>query len=166
VAKGKPQKALALAPETDRVPDEGWRLRKNGSRFWSNVVMTAVRDESGKLLGFSKVTRDITALKNAEETILRANAELETRVAERSAELAQANRSLESELAQRQRAQEEIRQLNGNLERRVAERTTELERPPIANWKHSPTRWPMTCGLLCGTSVDFLRFLARSLPRN
>ncbi|HXJ95436.1 MAG TPA: ATP-binding protein [Terriglobia bacterium] len=127
VAEGRPEKQLAQVAETGRVEDEGWRVRKDGSRFWANAVITAVRDESGKLMGFSKVTRDITALKRAEETIQRANAELEVRVAERTAELAQANRLLESELAERQRAQEEIRQLNATLERRVAERTSQLE---------------------------------------
>ena len=43
-----------------RVEDEGWRLRKDGSKFWANVVITALRDESGALVGFAKVTRDIT----------------------------------------------------------------------------------------------------------
>ena len=57
---GKPEMELALAAEQGRIEDEGWRLRKDGSRFWANVTITAVRDHSGKLIGFAKVTRDVT----------------------------------------------------------------------------------------------------------
>jgi PAS domain S-box-containing protein len=64
----KPERELAIAREEGSVEDEGWRLRKDGTRFWANVVITAVRDEHGELRGFAKVTRDITDRKNAEET--------------------------------------------------------------------------------------------------
>jgi PAS domain S-box-containing protein len=57
---GKPQWELTVAAKDGRFEDEGWRLRKDGSRFWANVIITAVRDESGQLLGFGKVTRDFT----------------------------------------------------------------------------------------------------------
>jgi PAS domain S-box-containing protein len=56
----KPQSELRLAAERGRLDDEGWRVRKDGSRFWANITITAVRDRSGKLLGFGKVTRDVT----------------------------------------------------------------------------------------------------------
>jgi PAS domain S-box-containing protein len=56
----KPQTELRIAAEKGRVEDEGWRVRKDGSRFWANVVITAVRDRSGNLVGFGKVTRDVT----------------------------------------------------------------------------------------------------------
>jgi PAS domain S-box-containing protein len=56
----KPQKELKIAAEKGSVEDEGWRVRKDGSRFWANVIITAVRDESGELIGFAKVTRDVT----------------------------------------------------------------------------------------------------------
>ena len=52
-----------------RFEDEGWRVRKDGSRFWANVVITALRDENGKLLGFSKITRDLTERKRQEEAL-------------------------------------------------------------------------------------------------
>jgi hypothetical protein len=64
----KPERELEIAREKGSVEDEGWRLRKDGSRFWANVVITAVHDEQGKLRGFAKVTRDITDRKQAEET--------------------------------------------------------------------------------------------------
>jgi PAS domain S-box-containing protein len=64
----KPARELAAAVREGRVEDEGWRVRKDGTRFWADVVLTAVFDRAGKLRGFAKVTRDITARKEAEET--------------------------------------------------------------------------------------------------
>ena len=68
VLAGKPQRLLALARERGTVHDEGWRVRKDGSRFWASVVITAVHDGKGDLRGFAKITRDITERKAAEET--------------------------------------------------------------------------------------------------
>ena len=69
VAAGKPQLALGEAAETGRYEEEGWRARKNGERFWADAVITALRDETGKLRGFSKVTRDITEPKRAQDRV-------------------------------------------------------------------------------------------------
>ena len=60
VLSGKPDRELATAAVQGRNEDEGWRVRKDGSRFWANVVITAFRDEQGRLRGFSKITRDMT----------------------------------------------------------------------------------------------------------
>ncbi|HEX6960000.1 MAG TPA: response regulator [Ferrovibrio sp.] len=60
IAAGKPQKALQIARETGRYQTEGWRRRKDGSRFWAAALLDAVRDETGRLVGFAKVTRDLT----------------------------------------------------------------------------------------------------------
>jgi PAS domain S-box-containing protein len=57
---GKPPWELEVAKEKGRFEDEGWRVRKDGSRFWANVIITALRDRSGTLVGFGKVTRDFT----------------------------------------------------------------------------------------------------------
>jgi PAS domain S-box-containing protein len=57
---GKPERELVVAAKEGRFEDEGWRLRKDGSRFWANVIISAIRDESGQLIGFGKVTRDYT----------------------------------------------------------------------------------------------------------
>ena len=57
---GKPERELEIAIRDGRVEDEGWRIRKDGSKFWANVVITALKDETGKLVGFGKVTRDFT----------------------------------------------------------------------------------------------------------
>jgi PAS domain S-box-containing protein len=67
VAAGEPARALAAAAEHGHFEDQGWRVRKDGSCFWANVVIHAERGEGGKLVGFSKVTRDLTDRKNAEE---------------------------------------------------------------------------------------------------
>src|SRR5579864_223919 len=69
VAEGFPEFELRTAANTGRFEDEGWRLRKDGSRFWANVVITALRDANGQLLGFAKVTRDLTQRRNAEEAL-------------------------------------------------------------------------------------------------
>jgi PAS domain S-box-containing protein len=63
----KPQRELEIAAKFGRIEDEGWRVRKDGSMFWANVVITAVRDSSGRLLGFAKVTRDMSERKRLEE---------------------------------------------------------------------------------------------------
>jgi PAS domain S-box-containing protein len=64
---GKPERDLRLAREAGSVEDQGWRVRKDGSLFWADTVLTAVLDEAGELRGYAKVTRDITERKNAEE---------------------------------------------------------------------------------------------------
>ncbi|HJT18263.1 MAG TPA: PAS domain S-box protein, partial [Thermoanaerobaculia bacterium] len=67
-AAHKPEHNLELARNEGRIEDEGWRVRNDGTRFWANVVITAVHDDSGELRGFAKITRDITARRDAEET--------------------------------------------------------------------------------------------------
>src|SRR5438105_7077524 len=67
IRAGKPQWELVVAAEEERFEDENWRLRKDGSRFWANVVITALRDDEGQLRGFGKVTRDMTNRKIDEE---------------------------------------------------------------------------------------------------
>ena len=69
-AKGLPQTALRIAAETGRFSSEGWRVRKDGSRFWALVVVDAIRDEQGQVIGFAKVTRDITERQQAQNELL------------------------------------------------------------------------------------------------
>ncbi|MGB3438302.1 MAG: PAS domain S-box protein [Actinophytocola sp.] len=69
IADGKPERELREAIADGRLEDEGWRLRKDGTRFWANVVITALWDDTGKLRGFGKVTRDMTERRNAEATL-------------------------------------------------------------------------------------------------
>jgi PAS domain S-box-containing protein len=70
VERGWPDYELKVAAIEGRFEDEGWRIRKDDSRFWASVVITALRDEDGRLLGFSKITRDLTERKLHEESLL------------------------------------------------------------------------------------------------
>jgi diguanylate cyclase (GGDEF)-like protein/PAS domain S-box-containing protein len=69
ITAGKPKRQLELAAAAGRFEDEGWRVRKDGSQFWANVVITAVRDPDGTLLGYGKITRDLTERRVAEEQL-------------------------------------------------------------------------------------------------
>src|SRR5688572_19681845 len=67
---GKPEWELEVATDVGRIEDEGWRIRKDGTRFWANVVITALRDDTGTLVGFAKITRDLTERMEAQERAL------------------------------------------------------------------------------------------------
>jgi PAS domain S-box-containing protein len=69
VQSGKPKLELQVAVTDGRYEEEGWRKRKDGSRFWADVVITALRDRAGTLRGFSKITRDVTERKQTEEAL-------------------------------------------------------------------------------------------------
>ncbi|MEA1015406.1 PAS domain S-box protein [Sphingosinicella sp. LY1275] len=68
-AAGRPAKALATAAREGRFESEGWRVRKDGTHFWAHVVIDPIRGDSGKLLGFAKITRDITQKRAAEQEL-------------------------------------------------------------------------------------------------
>jgi PAS domain S-box-containing protein len=95
-------------------------------RIWISTTKMVVRDLEGKIIGTFGVSRDITESKHAEQELQLAKQNLENRVAERTSELAQANRQLQIELGERKRAEEQVRSLNEDLEQRVAERTIQL----------------------------------------
>src|SRR5262249_16601371 len=86
----------------------GWRVRKDGSLFWANVVITEVKDGDGRLVGFSKVTRDLTERKRAEDELRHAHDSLDQRVRERTAQPAEANAALQAEVAERRRREAEL----------------------------------------------------------
>jgi PAS domain S-box-containing protein len=69
-AAGKPARALKIAVETGRYEEEGWRVRKDGSFFWASVVIDPIRNDAGELIGFAKITRDISERKKAQEKLL------------------------------------------------------------------------------------------------
>ena len=70
VEQGRPAELLRQAIARNRVEEEGWRVRKDGSRFWANVVITAIHDSTGAVTGFAKVTRDVTEQKQAQESVI------------------------------------------------------------------------------------------------
>jgi PAS domain S-box-containing protein len=90
VLNGKPQWELVIAAKHGRFEDEGWRVRKDGSRFWANVIISAVKDSTGKLTGFAKVTRDFT-------------------------ERMQTQKALQAEVAQRREAQTQLQHSERSL---------------------------------------------------
>ncbi len=90
-ANGLPKKLLTEATEHGRTIYEGWRVRKNGSRFWGSTVITAVHNEEGDTIGFVKVTRDLTEKKLAEDELK----EWARKLAEKNEELAKSNQELE-----------------------------------------------------------------------
>src|SRR4030095_8654987 len=94
--RGKPEKCLAAAAQNGRCQEELWLVRSNGSGYWADVVITALRNREGKISGFSKVIRDVTERKRAEEEIRKLNAELEDRVFQRTIQLEAANKELEA----------------------------------------------------------------------
>ncbi len=71
IERGWPAQELAAAANAGRFEDEGWRLRKEGTAFWASVVITAIRDDGGRLTGFSKITRDLTERRENEERLRR-----------------------------------------------------------------------------------------------
>jgi len=119
VATGFPQHELEVAAREGRFEDEGWRVRKDGSRFWANVVLTAVHDpKGGRLLGFAKVTRDLTARRAAEEQALRLAAEEAAREAaeQRRDELEQLTAQLQEQAVELEAQTEEAQSLTEDLE--------------------------------------------------
>lgn len=100
ILRRHPQHELEVAKAKGRYEEEGWRIRKDGSRFWANVVITKLNDSAGNHIGFAKVTRDLTerkraeeSLKASEERLKAAHQTLESRIAERTKELENAVRS-------------------------------------------------------------------------
>ena len=69
LARGLPQHELAVAADVGRFEDEGWRVRKDGTQFWANVIITALRDSTGSLIGYAKLTRDLTERQRQEQTL-------------------------------------------------------------------------------------------------
>ncbi len=112
-ASGKPQKILATAARYGKAETEGWRVRKDGSRFWVNALVTAIHDESGKLLGFSKITRDVTEKMRYDE-------------------------ALRKEIAEKEQAREELVRSENSLRRLSLEllRTQDEERRRIGREMH------------------------------
>src|SRR5579862_1608069 len=105
----KPKQMLEKAVHEGRSEDEGWRVRKDGSRFWAHVIITALRGPDGNLQGFAKLTRDMSERREKLETLKKANEELELRVERRAAVLIKINEELRVEIAERARAEGELR---------------------------------------------------------
>ncbi|HVX39265.1 MAG TPA: ATP-binding protein [Gemmatimonadaceae bacterium] len=116
-AVGKPRRVLEIAARTGQYEEEDWRVRKDGSRFWASVLITALHDASGALVGFAKVTRDLTDRRLAQERELAAVRRLAEEEAERHAlEAREAElRALNRELEERAREERALRTLSQTI---------------------------------------------------
>jgi len=113
---GRPQAELETSGREGRVENEGWRVRKDGTQFWANVVLTAIRNSAGGLIGFAKITRDFTDRMKAQEELRRANVELMKEVMERKVaelKLASSEKSLRELSRHLLRSQDEERRRIG-----------------------------------------------------
>lgn len=138
IRAGKPEENLAKAAREGECKDEGWRLRKDGSRFWASVVITALRDDEGRLRGFMKITRDMTEYARSEKGLREAKKELEVRVEQRAEILGKVNLELRNEIGERERIEGELRKSLERL-RALAARlqlVREEERTRVAREMH------------------------------
>src|SRR5689334_18778564 len=128
IAEHWPEHELKEAARIGRFEDEGWRVRKDGSLFWANVLITALRNAEGRLVGYAKVTRDLTARKQAEEQApslaaekaARETAEQLTRqLTDLNDKLQQQAIELESQTEEAQSLTEELEQANEQMQQQM-----------------------------------------------
>jgi PAS domain S-box-containing protein len=127
----KADQYLAEAAANGRIEVEGWRVRKDGNRFWALAVIDAIYDPAGDLIGFAKITRDMTERRRAQEELEASHRQLETtnqalQASNRASE--EANAKLTAQLAAHQRTLQELKESQEQLEARVLERTAEIQR--------------------------------------
>ncbi len=120
-AAGRPAESLTRTVAEGRYEGEGWRVRKNGERFWASVALTALRDGKGRLIGFAKVTRDLSERRQNERALIETLRELE-----------EARRALERGIAERTtdlaEARDQIRDFARNLDRNIEDERRRLSR--------------------------------------
>ena len=135
VENGMPESNLAEASRAGQAEEEGWRIRKDGSRFWANVLLTALR---GGQRGYAQLTRDMTERREREEALTRAKELLELRVEQRAAVLTRVNEELRVEIAERRHAEEQFKETLDQLRALAArlQSVREEERASIAREIH------------------------------
>jgi PAS domain S-box-containing protein len=151
---GRPEAQLQTARERGQTEEEGLRVRKDGSRFWVNAIITALRNEHGILYGFAKVTRDITERRDREAAVRTARDELEARVRERTVELMRVNQELQAEVVERKAAEAQLHSLAARLQN-----VQEAERARLAREIHD------ALGQMCTALKMDVAFLLQRLPK-
>ena len=135
---GIPGHELRTAMSNGRAEDERWHIRKGGERFWALGIVTPTQDARGAHTGFSKILRDMTDRKQAEEALHEAHAGLELRVHERTAKLSEMLSRLQEEVARRTAAEHDLRKRSEQLRALAGEQTRveQRERQRIAKLLH------------------------------
>ncbi len=137
VAIGKPDEELKMAIRDGRYEEEGWRVRKDGTRFWGHILIAPVYGSNHTLMGFAKVTRNLTERKEAETALRKAYLEMEDRVQQRTEELTQTLNKLENALAVRDRffsvASHELKTPLTNLKLQIQLRKKKLLKDDYVN---------------------------------
>jgi PAS domain S-box-containing protein len=116
VQSGWPTRELALAEKEGRFADEGWRIKKDGSAFWASVIITALRDSSGKLSGFAKITQDMTERRDTAERINNLNRDLRRNLAE----LEESRKIIELRTLELQKLSAQVLHIQDEERRRIA----------------------------------------------
>ena len=109
--QGVPEGEMARAERKGRASDERWHVRSDGTKFFASGVVAPLRESGGAMIGFVKIARDLTDSKRWEDALQQEHDALEVRVQERTAELATANTSLDTQLQERRQAEEQVRGL-------------------------------------------------------
>jgi two-component system CheB/CheR fusion protein len=120
-AKGAVEQEVSTALQEGSALDRRWHVRKDGSRLWTDGIMTRLDRDTGELRGFAKIARDATDQKSAEEELQHARDEMEQRVVERTRELLATNNELEQTMAQRQQLERELLEISEREKRRIGE---------------------------------------------
>jgi PAS domain S-box-containing protein len=116
VESGWPARELALAEKEGRFADEGWRVKKDGSAFWASVIIMPLRDDRGRLCGFSKVTQDMSDRMRSEARVQELNKELRSRVTQ----LDESRRVVELRTLELQKVSAQLLQIQDEERRRIA----------------------------------------------
>lgn len=115
IEQEKPEELIKIAAKTDRAEYENWCIRRDGSRFWGHLVMTAVKDANGKIMGFATVMQDKTVQHKIEEALHDTYEEMEQKIEERTAVLKESNDKLLEEIRVRKRTELYLKQSKASL---------------------------------------------------
>jgi PAS domain S-box-containing protein len=159
---GKPAQQLNACATAGRFEDEGWRVRKDGSKFWASVSITALHNDQGELRGFAKVLRDITERRQAEEALQKANEDLGLTIEVRTTELRVTIEQLHQEIGKRIQAEVESRQSEQKY-RSVVDNLKEVifQTDEVGLWTFLNPAWQEITGFSVAESLDklFIQFV-------
>ncbi|MBW4640197.1 MAG: PAS domain S-box protein [Gloeocapsa sp. UFS-A4-WI-NPMV-4B04] len=160
IHSGQPKRELYTAMALGQAYEEAHHVRQDGTIFWASGVVTALRDQAGNMRGFSKVVRDITERKQAEETLQKANDDLEAKVEYRTTELRNANKALQSEIVERQQKDKAIALHEYQLEKQKAlvKAINLIRQQPLDLYAIFGTTTKEVCHLLEADRVAVYRF--------